>query len=393
MIDIYDSHVNYGMLWKTKFLKHMVLFSLIPLVLSIGVIPTSAFGNIFGSPKKQIDDGVATEDVLCRAGLDLMLRPSGKISCVVPTSSNKLTSLGWETLAESKPMHAELLVEDKTIEIDGLTVSYKEGGSPNSPTILLLHGFPTSSYMFRNLIPALENKFHLVAPDYIGYGKSSMPSVDEFEYTFDNQADIVDKLTEELGLTKYSIYVMDYGAPIGFRLFAEHPERVQAFIIQNGNAYDEGLGEFWNDIKEWWKDKTPENEAKLHYLVAPDTTKWQYTHGTRHPNSIDPSNWITDQAGLDRPGNVAIQLAMLYDYKTNPPLYPSWHEAFRKYQPPALIVWGANDYIFPETGAHLYEHDLKDVEKNILATGHFVLEEDLEFVSETISNFLNSRLK
>jgi len=204
---------------KSKFLKHMILFAFISLVLSIGMAPAMSFGNIFGTPKKQMDDGVPTEDVLCRFGLDLMIRPSGDVACVKPTSARKLTGLGWETLAEGSPMLAAVMVKEKTRIIDGLTVSYKEGGSPDSPTILLLHGFPTSSQMFRNLIPALEDEFYLVAPDYIGYGKSSMPSVDEFEYTFDNQADIVDKFTEELGLTEYSMYVMDYGAAVGFRLF------------------------------------------------------------------------------------------------------------------------------------------------------------------------------
>ncbi|GFN40761.1 MAG: hypothetical protein YK1312THETA_70001, partial [Marine Group I thaumarchaeote] len=200
-----------GKLTKPKFLKYMIIFAFIPLVLSIGMTPAMSFGSIFGTPKKQMDDGVPNEDVLCRIGFDLMLRPSGTVACIKPISTDTLTDLGWETLAEDSPMLAELMVEEKTIEIDGLTVSYKEGGSPDSPTILLLHGFPTSSHMFRNLIPALEDEFHLVAPDYIGYGKSSMPSVDEFEYTFDNQADIVNKFTEELGLTEYSMYVMDYG--------------------------------------------------------------------------------------------------------------------------------------------------------------------------------------
>jgi len=161
----------------------------------------------------------------------------------------------------------------------------------------------------------------------------------------------------------------------------------------NDKNIEEGLLKFWNDIKAWWKDKTDENEKKLHYLVAADTTKWQYTNGTRNPDSIDPENWITDQAGMDRPGNVAIQLAMLYDYKTNPPLYPKFQEFFRKYQPPILIVWGKNDYIFPKEGAHPYERDLKDVEKYILDTGHFALEEDCDFIAEKIRNFLNSRTK
>ncbi|MEE8132153.1 MAG: alpha/beta fold hydrolase [Nitrososphaerales archaeon] len=195
---------------------------------------------------------------------------------------------------------------EKTVGIDNLNISYKEGGQKDGPAILLLHGFPTSSHMFRNLIPALEDKFHLVAPDYIGYGKSSMPSVDEFDYTFEHQTEIIKKFTEELGLEKYSLYVMDYGAPIGFRLVLKHPERVQSFIVQNGNAYEEGLLEFWDPIKAWWKDKTDENEKKLHYLVAAETTKWQYQNGTRNPDAIDPDNWITDQAGLDRPGNVQI---------------------------------------------------------------------------------------
>jgi len=284
-------------------------------------------------------------------------------------------------------------VEEKTVKIDGQDVFYLEAGRKDAPTILLLHGFPTSSHMFRNLIPALSDKFHLVAPDMIGYGRSSMPTVDEFEYTFEHQTDIIEKLTEELGLKKYSMYVMDYGAPVGFRLFVRHPNRVESFIVQNGNAYEEGLLEFWNNIKAWWKDKTDENEKKLHYLVAADTTKWQYTNGARNPDSIDPENWITDQAGMDRPGNVAIQLAMMYDYKTNPPLYPKFQEFFRKYQPPMLIVWGKNDYIFPEEGAHPYERDLKDVEKYILDTGHFALEEDRDFIAEKIRNFLNSRTK
>jgi pimeloyl-ACP methyl ester carboxylesterase len=382
-----------GMETKPILLKNILLFAFIPLILSIGMAPVMSFGNIFGTPKQQMENGVPNEDVLCRVGFDLMLRSTGAVACVHPTSAEKLAGLGWETLAEDSPVLPELDVVEKTMEIDGLTVSYKEGGSPDSPAILLLHGFPTSSHMFRNLIPALEDEFYLVAPDMIGYGKSSMPSVDEFEYTFDNQADIINKFTEELGLTEYSMYVMDYGAPVGFRIFVEHPERIQAFIIQNGNAYEEGLETFWDDWKAWWNDKTPDNEAKLHYLIAPDTTKWQYTFGMSNPNEIDPSTWITDNAGLQRPGNVAVQLAMAYDYQTNLPLYPQWQEQFREHQPPALIVWGANDYIFPESGAHPYEGDLDDVEKHILDTGHFALEDHLDFISDKISNFLNSRFQ
>ena len=273
----------------------------------------------------------------------------------------------------------------------GLDIFYREAGPKDAPTILLLHGFPTSSHMFRNLMRNLSDEFHMIAPDYPGYGNSSMPLVGEFEYTFDSMSEVIDKFVEKLGIEKYSLYMMDYGAPIGYRLFSKHPQRVQAFIVQNGNAYDEGLEEFWNPIKTWWNDKTKENEKKLHYLVAADTTKWQYINGTRTPESISPDNWVVDQAKLDREGNVAIQLAMLYDYKTNPPLYPKWQENFRKYQPPALIVWGKNDYIFPEAGAHPYKRDLTDVETYILDTGHFALEEDGDVISEKISKFFSAR--
>jgi len=281
-------------------------------------------------------------------------------------------------------------VQEKTVKIEGLDVFYLEAGSKDAPTVLLLHGFPTSSHMFRNLVPALADEFHVIAPDYIGYGRSSMPTVDEFDYTFAHQTQIIEKFTKKLGLEEFTLYVMDYSGPIGFRLFTDNPDKVQGFIIQNANAYDEGLEEFWDDWKVWWADKTPDNEAKLHYLVAPETTKWQYTFGMRNPDAVDPSNWITDQAGLDRPGNVAIQLAMAYDYGTNVSLYSQWQESFREYQPPTLIVWGANDYIFPEIGAHQYERDLENVEKHILNTGHFVLEENLDFVAAEIRDFVNS---
>jgi len=279
----------------------------------------------------------------------------------------------------------------KTVKIDDLEIFYREAGPTNAPTILLLHGFPTSSHMFRNLIQRLSDRFHLIASDYPGYGNSSMPSIDEFEYTFENVANSIDRFIETIGLENYSLYMMDYGAPIGFRLFSMHPEKIQAFIIQNGNAYDEGLEDFWNLIKDWWNNKTLENEKKLHYLVTLETTKWQYINGTRNSQLISPDNWIVDQARLDRPGNVAIQLAMLYDYKTNPPLYSQWQENFRRYQPPTLIIWGKNDYIFPEVGAHQYKRDLKDVETYILDTGHIALEEDCDVIAEKINKFISSR--
>jgi pimeloyl-ACP methyl ester carboxylesterase len=280
-----------------------------------------------------------------------------------------------------------------TVSIDGLDIFYREAGSRNNPTILLLHGFPTSSHMFRNLMPALADRFHLVAPDYPGYGNSSMPSVNAFDYTFDRLAEIVEKFITAINLKKYSLYVMDYGAPIGYRIAAKYPERVEALIVQNGNAYEEGLLEFWNPIKAYWQDRSPENADKLRYIVGLEATKWQYTNGVRNLETISPDNWNIDQPLLDRPGNDEIQLALFYSYGTNPPLYPQWQEYFRKYQPPTLIVWGQNDYIFPAEGAYPYKRDLKDIEFHLLDTGHFALEEEGDAIANYIRQFLASRLQ
>ncbi|MBV8887434.1 MAG: alpha/beta hydrolase [Chroococcidiopsidaceae cyanobacterium CP_BM_RX_35] len=280
----------------------------------------------------------------------------------------------------------------RTVSIDGLDIFYREAGSRDNPTILLLHGFPTSSHMFRNLILALADKFHLVAPDYPGYGNSSMPKVDEFDYTFDHLAEIVEKFIAAIDLKKYSLYVMDYGAPIGYRIAAKYPERVQSLIVQNGNAYEEGLREFWEPIKAYWQERSSENAEKLKYLVTLEATKWQYTKGVRNPEAISPDTWNMDQLFLDRPGNGEIQLALLYSYGTNPPLYPQWQEYFRKYQPPTLIVWGKNDYIFPADGAYPYQRDLKDVEFHLLDTGHFALEEDGKAIADHIRRFLTIHL-
>ncbi|MEH2462155.1 alpha/beta fold hydrolase [Nostoc sp.] len=279
-----------------------------------------------------------------------------------------------------------------TIEIDGLDIFYREAGSRSNPTILLLHGFPTSSHMFRNLISVLGDRFHLVAPDYPGYGNSSMPTVNEFDYTFDRLAQIVDKFITAIALKRYSLYVMDYGAPIGYRIAAKYPEQVEALIVQNGNAYEEGLREFWNPIKAYWQDRSPENADKLRHLFTLEATKWQYTNGVRNPEAISPDTWNMDQPFLDRPGNVEIQLALFYSYGTNPPLYPQWQEYFRKHQPPTLIVWGKNDYIFPAEGADPYKRDLKDVEFHLLDTGHFALEEEGDAIADHIRRFLTTHV-
>ncbi len=291
-------------------------------------------------------------------------------------------------------MHNSGSTLHKTVEVDGLEIFYREAGPEDAPTILLLHGFPTSSHMFRNLIPALSDQFHLVAPDYPGFGNSSMPKVDEFDYTFDRMAEVVDRLIDKLGLKKYSVYLMDYGAPVGYRLAVKHPERVESLIVQNGNAYDEGLRDFWKPIKAYWADKTPENAKALNdSLLTIDATKWQYTNGVRNPETIAPDNWFHDQYLLDRPGNQEIQLAMFYDYGSNPPLYPSWQAYFREHQPPTLIVWGKGDYIFPAEGAEPYKRDLNNLEFHLLDTGHFALEEDGDFIASRIREFLTSKVQ
>ncbi len=298
----------------------------------------------------------------------------------------------------------------KTVEVEGVNVFYREAGNPSNPTILLLHGFPTSSHMFRDLIPQLADQYHLVAPDYPGYGQSSMPSIDEFEYSFDNMANIVDKFIEKIELKTYSLYLMDYGAPIGFRIASKHPERVEGLIIQNGNAYVEGINNnFWEPIQAYWKDRKAinkgldndwwknvknaydnqnmSNDDALRFLVTLGATKWQYTNGVRNTESISPDTWDHVQPLLDRAGNQEIQLEMFYSYGTNPPLYPEWQAYLREHQPPTLIVWGKNDEIFPATGAHPYKRDLKVVDFHLLDTGHFALEEDSEVIAEHIRRF------
>jgi pimeloyl-ACP methyl ester carboxylesterase len=285
-----------------------------------------------------------------------------------------------------------MVIKNHNINIDGETIFYREAGNKEkAPTILLLHGFPSSSHMFRNLMPALADKFHLVAPDYPGFGNSSMPTVDEFEYTFDHLSEIVDKFVEEIGLKKFSMYVMDYGAPIGYRLAVKHPERIEALIVQNGNAYDEGLREFWEPLKAYWQEPN-ENKNALRKFLTIEATKWQYTHGVKNESAISPDNWILDQSLLDRPGNKEIQLQLFYDYRTNPLLYPQWQEYFRKYQPPTLVVWGRNDLIFTKEGAVPYQRDLKNIEVHLLDTGHFALEEKGEQIADLISRFLLARM-
>ena len=281
----------------------------------------------------------------------------------------------------------------KTLNVEGLEIFYREAGPKDAPTILLLHGFPTSSHMFRNLMPTLADRFHVIAPDYPGFGNSTMPRVDEFDYTFDHLSEVIDGFIEQLGLKRYSLYLFDYGAPVGYRIATKHPDRVESLIVQNGNAYDEGLMDFWDPIKAYWKDKTQENADTLrNSLLTLEATKWQYTNGVRHLEAIAPDNWFHDQFLMDRPGNKEIQLQLFYDYGSNPPLYPKWQAYFQEYQPPMLIAWGKNDYIFPAEGAYPYQRDLKHVEFHLLDTGHFALEEDGDLIASLIRDFLEKEI-
>ena len=282
-------------------------------------------------------------------------------------------------------------VKYRTVKIDGLDIFYREAGDRTKPTILLLHGFPSSSHMFRDLIPKLSDKFHVIAPDYPGFGYSSAPSVSDYDYTFDNLSSVVEKFVNTVGLKRFAIYVQDYGAPVGFRIAVRNPERISAIITQNGNAYNEGLEGFWNPIKAYWDKPTEENAAKLREFLNLEGTKWQYTHGTRNPENVSPDAYQFDQFLLDRPGNKDIQLKLFYDYRSNPPLYPQWQAYFRKHHPPTLVVWGKNDQTFVAAGAEAYKRDLKNLDFHLLDTGHFALEEDGELIAVHIREFFEKK--
>ncbi|MEI3611361.1 alpha/beta fold hydrolase [Pseudogracilibacillus sp. SO30301A] len=284
-------------------------------------------------------------------------------------------------------------VQYKTINIHNINVFYREAGNRSNPTILLLHGFPSSSHMYRNLIIKLMDEYHIIAPDYPGFGNSDQPKMDDFEYTFDNIAILINEFVEMLKLKRYSIYVHDYGAPIGFRLATKHPERIQAIITQNGNAYEEGLLSAWDPIRTYWEKPTEENKNNLRSLLSVEFTEYQYTDGTRRPDRISPDAWNMDQFVLDRPGNSEIQLALYYDYRNNLKQYPNWQEYFRTYQPPTLVAWGKNDMFFGSKGALAFQKDLKDCEIHLLNTGHFPLEEELETSAYLINQFLRDHLK
>lgn len=274
--------------------------------------------------------------------------------------------------------------------VKGRKLFYREAGSKHSPTIVLLHGFPSSSHMFRDLIPQLSDKFHVIAPDYVGFGYSDAPGVQEFEYTFDNlAAHIEDLLLKELDLKQFSIYVQDYGAPIGYRIADKHPDAIRGIVVQNGNAYVEGIGGAFEPMKPFWANRNSETEKPVRELLRKDMTMFQYTHGVGDFERISPDSYTVDQFFLDRPGNAAVQLNLLHDYQSNVALYDRWHEYFRSRQPRMLIVWGKNDPFFTVEGAKAYKRDLPNAELHLIDTGHFALEDSSAFIAERMRKFLS----
>lgn len=303
--------------------------------------------------------------------------------CIAPQSIAART--GSDTVRASAP----IVVHYRNVTVDGVKLFYREAGPGDGPVVLLLHGFPASSHMFRNLIPLLADRYRVIAPDYPGFGQSEAPDHNSFAYTFAHYADMVDALTAAIGAQAYAMYVMDYGAPVGYRLALKHPERVRALIVQNGNAYDEGLGPLWDPIKTYWADGSAAHRAALAPLVSAEGTRFLYTDGVRDVSRISPDTWVIDQAFLDRPGNSEIQFDLFRDHATNLPLYPQFQAFFRERQPPTLIVWGKNDKVFAQAGAHAYLRDLPKAELHLLDSGHFALEDKLDVMAPLIRNFLD----
>jgi len=277
------------------------------------------------------------------------------------------------------------------VNIDARGIFYRETGNADAPALLLLHGFPTSSHMFRDLMPRLADRYHVVAPDLPGFGFSDAPARAEFKYTFDNLARVMQEFAEKIGLRRYALYVFDYGAPVGFRLALARPERVTAIISQNGNAYEEGLSQGWNPIQRYWREPTPENRAALRDFLKPETTKWQYTHGVADESLVAPESYTLDTALLARPGNDEIQLDLFLDYANNVALYPKFQAYFRAQRPPLLAVWGKNDPFFLPAGAEAFKRDQPEADVHFYDTGHFALETHAAEIAAEIRKFLAQR--
>jgi pimeloyl-ACP methyl ester carboxylesterase len=284
------------------------------------------------------------------------------------------------------------MIRYRSVAADELNIFYREAGDPNSPALLLLHGFPTSSHMFRDLIPLLADRYHVVAPDLPGFGFSGAPDRARFKYTFDHLARVMDRFTEAVGLRRYAIYVFDYGAPVGLRLALARPDRITAIVSQNGNAYEEGLSQGWNPIQKYWKEPTAANRAALRDFLAPQATKWQYLHGVADESLVAPEAYALDSGLLARPGNDEIQLDLFLDYASNVALYPKFQEYFRTRQPPLLAVWGRNDPFFLPPGAKAFKRDNRDAEVRFFDTGHFALETHAGEIAAAIRDFLGRKL-
>jgi len=280
----------------------------------------------------------------------------------------------------------------RTTSVGGINIFYRQTGERGLPVVVLLHGFPSSSHMYRNLIPALADRYHVIAPDLPGFGLSDMPSASDFEYGFASFANIIARLLEQLGAERYALYVMDYGAPTGLRLALAHPDRLTALIVQNGNAYEDGMGDFWAPTRAYWDDNGPANRDAMRPFLSLDGTRFQYLTGARDEARIDPAAWLYDQLFLDRPGAADIQLDIIYDYRTNVALYPAFHACFREHQPPALILWGKNDPIFKPEGARAFLRDLPAAELHFFDTGHFALEDRADEMIPVMRDFLARNL-
>jgi pimeloyl-ACP methyl ester carboxylesterase len=279
----------------------------------------------------------------------------------------------------------------RTAEVDGIKVFYREAQNASAPKLLLLHGFPTSGHMFRDLIPLLAGKFHLIAPDLPGFGLSDMPAREKFKYTFDNIARVIERFTEIVEFDRFAVYVFDYGAPTGFRLAVRHPERITAIISQNGNAYEEGLSDGWTPIRAYWEDASQANRKALRAFLTPETTRWQYTHGVADPSTVSPDGQNLDNYYLARPGADEIQLDLFGDYKSNVTLYPSFQKYFRTHKPRFLAVWGKNDPFFLPAGAEAFRRDIPNAHVRFFDTGHFALETHCSEIASAIREFLPSR--
>jgi len=276
----------------------------------------------------------------------------------------------------------------RKVDVDGIGIFYREAGPKDAQTILLLHGFPTAGHMFRDLIPQLSDRFRLVAPDLPGFGQSDMPAPGTFTYTFENIANVVDRFTEIIGLPRFAMYVFDYGAPVGFRLAVRHPDRINAIISQNGNAYEEGLSDGWNPIRAYWQEPSLANREALRSFLAPDTTRWQYTHGVPNVTAVSPDGYSLDNFYLARPGADEVQLDLFGDYQSNVALYPTFQEYFRKHKPPFLAAWGKNDPFFLSAGAEAFKRDIPGAQVHFFDTGHFALETHANEIAALIRDFL-----